>query len=72
MTDLNAIVSSNNPWLPMSGETAFRSLDGSDVAAWLAKNGYTVVKHYDTGRNGLAITACGFQVSTNGHVSKTA
>lgn len=59
-------------FLPSSGETDFRTLDGSDVAAWLRKNGYEVVRHYDTGRNGLAITACGLAVSTNGHVSRYA
>jgi hypothetical protein len=61
-----------NAYLPSSGETAFRTLDGSDVAAWLRANGYEVIRNYDTGRNGLAITACGLAVSTNGHVSRIA
>jgi hypothetical protein len=61
-----------NGYLTSSGETDFRSLDGADVAAWLRANGYEVIRHYDTGRNGLAITACGLAVSTNGHVSRIA
>ena len=59
-------------FLPSSGETCFRTLDGSDVAAWLRKQGFEVVDNYDTGRNGLAITACGLAVSTNGYVSDVA
>ncbi len=56
-------------WLPSHGETCFRTLDASDVAAWLTAQGYTVISNMDTGRNGLAKTACGLSVSTNGHVS---
>jgi len=69
-TDLATIAASSNPYLPSQGETCFRSLDGSDVANWLRAQGYSVASHRDTGRNGLAITACGFKVSTNGHVSR--
>jgi hypothetical protein len=61
-----------NAYLPSRGETCFRTLDGSDVAAWLRANGYEVIRNYDTGRNGLAITACGLSVSTNGYVSRVA
>lgn len=56
-------------FLPSYGETSFRTRDGSDVAEWLTKNGYTVIANRDTGRNGLATTACGVNVSTNGYVS---
>lgn len=56
-------------FLPSSGETCFRTLDGSDVAAWLRAQGYEVLGHGDTGSNGVAITACGLSVSTNGYVS---
>ena len=56
--------------IPQTGATCFLSLDGSDVAAWLTSNGYTVTDHHDTGRNGVAITACGYRVSTNGYVSR--
>jgi hypothetical protein len=59
-----------NGWLPSDGETCFRTLDGADVAAFLARAGFHVVKHYDTGRNGEAITECGLRVSTNGRVSR--
>jgi len=57
-------------WLPSYGETCFNTLDGSDVAAWLQSQGYTVVSNGDTGRYGYAVTACGWHVSTNGHVSR--
>jgi hypothetical protein len=57
-------------FLPSHGETCFRSLDGSDVALWLSRQGYEVTDFHDTGRNGQAITACGFVVSTNGYVSR--
>ena len=56
-------------FLPSEGDTCFKSLDGSDVVKWLCEQGYDVAKHYDTGRNGLAVTKCGVRVSTNGHVS---
>lgn len=59
-----------NAFLPSRGETCFNTLDGSDVAAWLRKNGHTVIGNYDTGRNGLAVTVGGVAVSTNGYVSK--
>ena len=62
----------NNSWLPSDGETCFRTLDGADVAAFLTRAGYTVVRNYDTGRNGQAETACGLIVSTNGRVSRRA
>lgn len=57
-------------FIPSNGETCFRSMDGSDVRAWLEKNGVKCIKHFDTGRNGLVITACGYSISTNGWVSK--
>ena len=59
-----------NQYLPGNISTNFRTLDGSDVAAWLTLQGYKVVKYYDTGYNGLAITECGLHVSTNGWVYK--
>jgi len=57
-------------FIPSYGETAFNTLDGSDVAAWLQSHGYTVVSNGDTGRNGYAETACGWYVSTNGYVRR--
>ena len=58
-------------YLPSYGKTCFKSLDGSDVAKWLEKNGEKVIEYYDTGRNGLAITEKGITISTNGYISKT-
>lgn len=45
----------------------FRTLDGSDVAAWLIRLGFKVTGHRDTGRNGEARTDCGIVLSTNGY-----
>lgn len=42
-------------------------LKGDGMAAYLKSKGFTVVKNYDTGRNGLVITAEGIKVSTNGY-----
>ena len=55
-------------FLQLEGGKGFRSLDGKDVAEWLASQGYVVKEYHDTGRNGLATTTCGFKVSTNGYV----
>lgn len=66
---LRTLARSAHPYLPSDGATYFRSLDGSDVKDWLKSQGYNVLLHYDTGRNGLAMTTCGLVVSTNGHVS---
>ena len=48
----------------------FKSLDGRVIANWLRSQGYSVIEAVDTGRNGLAVTACGIAVSSNGYVSK--
>lgn len=56
-------------FLPSVGETCFNSLDGEDVAVYLACQGYDIETWFDTGRNGIAITKCGYTVSTNGYVS---
>ena len=60
----------NGRFLPNYGETAFNTLDGLDVAAWLQSQGYIVVSNGDTGHNGYAETACGWRVSTNGYVCR--
>ena len=57
-------------FLPAEGETCFATLDGSDVATWLTNQGYRVIAHHDTGRNGIVITEDGYRVSTNGYVSR--
>lgn len=56
-------------YLPANNETCFRSLDGLDITLWLIAEGYDVHSNCDTGRNGLAYTACGVMVSSNGYVS---
>jgi len=58
-------------FLPNEISSCFRSMDGSDVAEWLSFLGYKILKYYDTGRNGLVVTTCGYSVSTNGYVYKT-
>ena len=50
----------------------FCTLDGSDVAEWLRERGFEVVRNYDAKTHGIAITACGITVSTNGYVSRVA
>lgn len=67
---IEAARTNGNAQLPARNETCFKKLDGSDVAAWLRSQGYTVKTNYDTGNNGLAITTCGIAVSSNGYVYK--
>jgi hypothetical protein len=56
---------------PSVGETAFaRDLDGAYLAQWLRAQGYEVTRHWDTGANGRAETACGLWASTNGWFGK--
>lgn len=55
-------------YIPTVGDTCWKTLDGADVAAWLRGLGYDVVRHYDTGNNGIAETACGVAMSTSGYV----
>jgi hypothetical protein len=42
-------------------------LDGSAARAFLEAAGFNVIDNRDTGRNGLATTACGIKLSTNGY-----
>lgn len=49
---------------------AFADLDGTHASKYLESKGFEVVKNYDTGRNGWAITACGIKLSTNGFICK--
>jgi hypothetical protein len=44
-------------------------LKGDGMAAYLKNIGFTILKNYDTGRNGLVITEEGIKVSTNGYCS---
>lgn len=57
-------------WLPMEGETCFKTLDGSDVAAFLKRLGFEIAGYCDNGGYGEALTACGIRVSTNGRVKR--
>lgn len=45
-------------------------MNGACVAEWLRNIGETVVSNRDTGRNGEAVTASGYVVSTNGYVHR--
>jgi hypothetical protein len=58
-------------FFPSNGETSFRTLDGSDVAAFLERNGEPCIGFFDTGRNGIALTVSGYSVSTNGYCHKS-
>ncbi|WP_035284240.1 MULTISPECIES: hypothetical protein [unclassified Clostridium] len=46
-------------------------LDGKRMAEYLKSIGFNIIRHFDTGRNGLVLTQEGIQVSTNGHCSIT-
>ena len=55
-------------YIPTYGEICEKStLDGSNIRTYLEKRGFKVIKNYDTGNNGLAITEEGISVSTNGY-----
>lgn len=54
----------------LHGYKCFVDLDGTNAKKYLENAGFTVVKNYDTGRNGLAITDCGIHLSTNGWLYK--
>ena len=57
-------------FLPQDAAPVFSTLDGKDVAAWLESLGFKIKVHFDTGRNGLAVTEECIAVSTNGYVYK--
>ena len=69
--DTNYVISLANKkgYLPFG---PFCTLDGSDAAAWLRERGFDVVTNYDAKTHGIAITACGITLSTNGYVSRKA
>lgn len=50
------------------GYKCFADMDGKEARRFLESFGFEVVKNYDTGYNGLAITACGIRLSTNGYI----
>ena len=49
--------------------TPYKDLDGDSARAFFEANGYTVVASGDLGTNGVAVTECGWVLSTNGHLS---
>ena len=53
---------------PEVGYKCSADLDGKYAAEFLTAHGFNVVKHYDTGYNGLAICDNGLRLSTNGHI----
>ena len=55
-------------YLPSRISTNFRTLDGSDIKTWLESEEYEVIANFDTGHNGIAITSCGYHISSNGYV----
>jgi len=48
----------------------FADLNGAEAARYLTSKGFEVVKHFDAGTNGWAITSCGMKLSTNGFLSR--
>ena len=52
------------------GYKVFADLNGSEAKIFLESHGFKVIKNYDTGRNGLAVTECGIHLSTNGWLYK--
>jgi len=64
------ILADDQGYLPAKGETAFNSVDGSDVAEFLKKLGFKIALFEDADFYGVAITKCGIAVSTNGYVHR--
>ena len=50
--------------------TPYADLDAAHARAFLEAKGFEVIKNYDTGFNGWAITSCGIKLSTNGFLSR--
>lgn len=57
-------------FLPESmGYHTCTDLDGTEARRFLESHGFNVVSNVDAGRNGLAVTAEGVTLSTNGYCS---
>ena len=54
--------------VPGSDYKPFKDLNGLYAAEYLSSKGFKVMSFFDTGNNGLAITECGINLSTNGHI----
>lgn len=48
----------------------FADLNGTEARRYLESKGFEVVRNFDTGRNGIAITTCGRYLSTNNYIYK--
>lgn len=59
----------SSDFLPEDVFKPFVDLDGASAKAFFEANGYTVAAHGDIGTNGVAVTTCGWTLSTNGHLS---
>ncbi|MFJ2043920.1 hypothetical protein ACIOBL_09965 [Paenibacillus taichungensis] len=46
----------------------FADLNGTEARRYLESKGFEVVRNFDTGHNGIAITTCGIHLSTNGYI----
>jgi hypothetical protein len=60
-------------FLPAREEGIFLNwldLNGANARKYLESKGFVVIRNYDTGKNGLAITECGIKLSTNGFIYK--
>lgn len=51
-----------------SNYQCFDDLNGTEARRYLESKGFEVVRNFDTGRNGIAITTCGIHLSTNGYI----
>lgn len=56
-------------FLPEDVFTAYADLDGSAARAFFEANGYKVRASGDMGSCGVAVSECGWTLSTNGHLS---
>jgi hypothetical protein len=54
------------------GFKAFADLDGTEARRFLESLGFTVTNNVDIGHNGIAVTACGIRLSTNGYCFRPA
>jgi len=52
------------------GFRAYADLDGKHAREFLEALGFEVVSNVDTGTRGRVQTACGLDLSTNGHISR--
>jgi len=60
----------HDTFINFNDEYSFSTLTGSCLRRYLESKGVKCIDNYDTGRNGLVITATGYKVSTNGYTLK--